>query len=246
MHKYSLPMEKTVNKVFPVIELRSEEVQELMDRKPSFILRYGIGVVLLLLCCSFVASKFMPYPDELKINVILSPNVNTKKFVNTRDAEVLYITPHLESIVCCGDTLGVFANENDTISFVSPYNGIAYRTGDYNCGDIIKSGSLTILVSDCEGQTSKIYAHSSVDVESTKRIRRGMIMTTEGDKDRFVVKELSSIPDANGLYTIVFTKDSKQSKKILVPQETIGNIILDNTNVYDRFFAQGIKNMIKI
>ena len=35
-------------KDIPVIELRSEEVQELMDRKPSCILRYGIGVVLFL------------------------------------------------------------------------------------------------------------------------------------------------------------------------------------------------------
>ena len=239
-------MEDKENKDLVVIELRSEEVQELMDRKPSFVLRYGISVVLFLLFCSFAASKFVLYPDELKVNVTLSPNVNTKKFINTREAEVLYITSNLESKVCCGDTLGVLVYENDTITFVSPYNGIAYRTGDYNCGDIIKSGSLTILVSDCETRTSIIYAHTSVDKESTKRIRRGMIMTTEGDKDRFVVKELSSIPDANGLYTIVFTKDSKQSKKILVPQETIGNIILDNTNVYDRFFAQGIKNMIKI
>lgn len=234
------------SKYLPVIELRSEEVQELMDRKPSFILSYGIGVVLFLLCCSFAASKFVPYPDELKVNVILSPNVNTKKFVNTRDVEVLYITPNLESKVCNGDTLGVFAYENDTMSFVSPYNGIAYRTGDYNCGDIIKSGNLTILVSDCEGQTSKIYAHSSVDMESAKRIRRGMIMTTEGDKDRFMVKELSSIPDVNGLYTIVFTKDSKQRQKIMTQQETTGSITLDNTNVFDRFFAHGIKTMIKI
>ncbi len=239
-------MEDKENKDLPVIELRSEEVQELMDRKPSFILRYGIGVVLFLLCCSFAASKFVPYPDELKVNVTLLPNVNTKKFVNAREAEVLYITPNLESKVCRGDILGVFAYENDTISFVSPYNGIAYRTGGYNCGDIIKSGCLTILVSDGESHTSNIYAHTSVDKESAKRIRRGMIMTTEGNKDKYVVKELSSIPDVNGLYTIVFTKDSKQSNKIMMQQETTGCIILDNTNVYDRFFAQGIKKMVKI
>lgn len=234
------------SKYLPVIELRSEEVQELMDRKPSFILSYGIGVVLFLLCCSFAASKFVPYPDELKVNVILSPNVNTKKFVNTRDVEVLYITPNLESKVCNGDTLGVFAYENDTMSFVSPYNGIAYRTGGYNCGDIIKSGNLTILVSDCESHTSTVYAYSSVNMESAKRIRRGMSMTTEGDKDEYVVKELSSIPDVNGLYTIVFTKKFKQRQKIMTQQETAGSITLDNTNVYDRFFAHGIKTMIKI
>lgn len=239
-------MEDKENKDLPVIELRSEEVQELMDRKPSFILRYGIGVVLFLLCCSFAASKFVPYPDELKVNVTLLPNVNTKKFVNTREAEVLYITPNLESKVCCGDTLGVLVYENDTITFVSPYKGIAYRSGDYNCGDVIKTGSLTILVSDCETLTSTIYAHSSVDIESAKRIKRGMIMKTEGDQEKYVVKELSSIPDENGLYTIVYTKDNRSGKKIMVQQEKKGSIILDNTNVYDKFFVQGIKNMIKM
>ena len=44
MHKLVLLMENKDNKDKPVIELRSEEVQELMDRKPSFILRYGIGI----------------------------------------------------------------------------------------------------------------------------------------------------------------------------------------------------------
>ena len=239
-------MEDKENKDLPVIELRSEEVQELMDRKPSCVLRYGIGVVLLLLCCTFAASKFVPYPEELKVNVILSPNVNTKKFVNTKDTEVLYITPHLESKVNSGDTLGVLAYDNDTVIFVSPYNGIAYKSGNYNCGDVIKPGSLTILVSDCKTLTSTIYAHSSVDIEKAKKIRRGMIMKTEGDQDRYVVKELSSIPDVNGLYTIVYTKENRLSKKIMVQQEKAGNIILDNTNVCDRFFAQGISNMIKM
>lgn len=234
-------MENKESKDLPVIELRSEEVQELMDKKPSCIMRYGIGVVLFLLCCSFVASKFVPYPDEIKVNVILSPNVKTKKFVNANDAEILYITPHLESNVCCGDTLGVLAYNNDTVILVSPYNGLAYISGNYNCGDVIKSGSLTILVSDCKTLTSTIYAHSSVDIENAKKIRRGMIMKTEGDQDRYVVKELSSIPDVNGLYTIVYTKENRLSKKIMVQQEKAGNIILDNTNVYDKFFAQGIK-----
>lgn len=239
-------MENKENQDLPVIELRSEEVQELMDRKPSCILRYGIGVVLFLLCCSFAASKFVPYPDDIKVNVILAPNVSTKKFVNAKDAEILYIIPNLEYHVCCGDTLGALAYENDTVIFVSPYKGIAYRSGDYNCGDVIKTGSLTILVSDCETLTSTIYAHSSVNIESAKRIKRGMIMKTEGDQDKYVVKELSSIPDENGLYTIVYTKDNRSGKKIMVQQEKKGSIIIDNTNVYDKFFAQGIINMIKM
>lgn len=238
-------MENKKNKDLSVIELRSEEVQELMDRKPSFILRYGISIVLLLLCCFFAASKFMPYPDELKVNVTLSPNVSTKKFVNARDAEVLYITQNLEYKVHTGDTLGVFVYDSDTVTFVSPYNGIAYTSGKYNCGDVVKTRNLTILVADCEAATSTLCAHSTVNKESANRIKRGMTMTTEESNDKYVVKEMSSIPDVNGLYTIVYIKDTKEGEKILIQQETTGNITLDNTNIYDRFFARGIKNMTK-
>lgn len=38
------------------IELRSEEVQELMGRIPPMILRFGIGIILMILLLFFIAS----------------------------------------------------------------------------------------------------------------------------------------------------------------------------------------------
>ena len=45
------------------IELRSEEVQDLMGRTSPYILRFGIGIILLLTLGFFVASAFIKYPS---------------------------------------------------------------------------------------------------------------------------------------------------------------------------------------
>ncbi len=239
-------MEDKKNKDLPVIELRSEEVQELMDRKPSWILKYGISVVFLLLCSAFVGSKYIDYPDELELSVTLLPNVNTKRYVNKMDAEIIKVLPNLEKRVRAGDTLAVLTYGKDTVSFLSPYNGIAYFSDTYNSGEIVKSGDLSVLVSNSEGEKLSTFAQSYVDEEMSKKITIGMVMTTDNGRYRYVVKEKSSIPDADGLYAIQFVRVSKNNERLLIEQKVSGKVTIEKTNVYDKFFVQGIKNMIKI
>ena len=85
------------NEDYSSLELRSEEVQELMSKRPSWILRRGIGVILFLLGCAFVACKYVPYTDELQVNVIIPPNIQSKRFVNTKDGEILYLKQGLQT-----------------------------------------------------------------------------------------------------------------------------------------------------
>ena len=59
-------------KKYKEIELRSEEVQEVMGRVPPWILRWGIavllGILLILLCVSF----FYRYPDVITAEVTIT------------------------------------------------------------------------------------------------------------------------------------------------------------------------------
>ena len=59
-------------KKYKEIELRSEEVQEVMSRVPPWILRWGIavllGILLILLCLSF----FYRYPDVITAEVTIT------------------------------------------------------------------------------------------------------------------------------------------------------------------------------
>ncbi|ALO14140.1 Hemolysin secretion protein D, chromosomal [Salinivirga cyanobacteriivorans] len=65
--------EKTENK--PKIELRSEEVQEILGHIPSWIVRWGITMFFFILAALLIGSHFFAYPDVVNGEVeILSVN----------------------------------------------------------------------------------------------------------------------------------------------------------------------------
>ncbi len=63
MNKQDIDIEKTEGA--DEINLRSEEVQEIMGRIPSWIERWGITAVGLLLIVILAGAAFFPYPDKL-------------------------------------------------------------------------------------------------------------------------------------------------------------------------------------
>ena len=54
------------------IELRSEEVQEVMNRVPPAILRYGIGVLTAIVGVLLVGSALFRYPESVQVAVTVS------------------------------------------------------------------------------------------------------------------------------------------------------------------------------
>lgn len=232
------------NEDYSSLELRSEEVQELMSKRPSWILRRGIGVILFLLGCAFVACKYVPYTDELQVNVIIPPNIQSKRFVNTKDGEILYLKQGLQTKALRGDTLVIIAYSDDTISFISPFDGLVYKSGVFKNGDIISAGELSVAVSDGNIMSTKSYAYSYVNAEQISKLKYGMVMTTDNHQHSYKIKELSPIPNEKGWYTVVYVENFKKSEVNIVKQEKTGYIQLDSSNVYDKFFAQRINNVI--
>lgn len=54
------------------VELRSEEVQEVMNHVPKWIVRYGIGVVFSILLLLLLGSYFFKYPDVVTAEITVS------------------------------------------------------------------------------------------------------------------------------------------------------------------------------
>ena len=54
------------------IDLLSEEVHEIMSEIPSWILRYGITILFIIILILLVGSWFYKYPDIIKVNITLT------------------------------------------------------------------------------------------------------------------------------------------------------------------------------
>lgn len=59
-------------KQYKDIELRSEEVQEVMNKVPPGILRYGIGILATIVFVLLVGSAFFRYPETIQVEVTLT------------------------------------------------------------------------------------------------------------------------------------------------------------------------------
>lgn len=92
------------------IELRSEEVQELMGKIPSWILRWGIAIIAVVLLGLLVGTYFFEYPDTLTAPIVITsstPPVELNANA-TGKLETLFVKDKQE--VKQGDYLGIIEN----------------------------------------------------------------------------------------------------------------------------------------
>ena len=96
------------------IELRSEEVQEVMGMIPSWIVRWGItllfGVIILLL----IGSCFFRYPDVLTTEMTLTSREPVARLVSRTAGKISYLGVKDGENVGEGTLLAVIENPAET------------------------------------------------------------------------------------------------------------------------------------
>ncbi len=105
-------MEQT--KKYKEIELRSEEVQEIMNEIPSWIIRWGITVLFIVVMLLFVGSYFFKYPDVLRAEITITtaePPVNIVAHA-TGKIDTLFVDNKAK--VYANTPLGVIQNTSNT------------------------------------------------------------------------------------------------------------------------------------
>ena len=103
-----------MEKTYKDIELRSEEVQEVMNKVPPAILRYGIGILATIVGILLAGSALFSYPETVQVEVTLSP-LNPPAYIKCKTGskiERLYVANG--QTVKKGDILTVMENVAST------------------------------------------------------------------------------------------------------------------------------------
>lgn len=95
------------------IELRSEEVQEILTRVPHWMIRWGSVVVLLILLSLFFVSWLVKYPDVIATQIVITTNVPPEKLVTKVPGKIEVILVKDRAFVSKNTPLAVIENASN-------------------------------------------------------------------------------------------------------------------------------------
>ena len=92
------------------IELRSEEVQEIMGQVPPWILRWGITVMAGLLALAFGLCWFFKYPQSLEAEVTLTTSTPPAELHARSSGQLAFVAVTDKQLVKAGEVLSMIRN----------------------------------------------------------------------------------------------------------------------------------------
>ncbi len=140
----------------------------------------------------------------------------------------------------------VITFKNDTIVYVSPFDGVAYKSFDYISGDVLVTDNVVFAIQATHNSKNKIRAYSLLDKHTCTKIKMGMQMVINDKNICYNVKEISKIPNMDGLYTVCYDITEPSMQDFILSDSLKGEIIIDKSNVYDRFFIDGMRKTFKL
>ncbi|MEZ5046158.1 MAG: HlyD family efflux transporter periplasmic adaptor subunit [Chitinophagaceae bacterium] len=100
-------------------ETRSEEVQEIMGRMPTWIIRWGITVIGFVVIGLFIGSNYIKYPDRVNASVSISSDNPPVKIVSPNTGRIKQLYVKQNDSIGQNDILLIIenqANYNDVIT----------------------------------------------------------------------------------------------------------------------------------
>lgn len=146
------------------IELRSEEVQEILTKMPSWIVRWGSTTILIIISCLILATCFIEYPDIVMADINITTLVPPEKLIARSSGKLEKILVTNQQTIKSNTPLAVIENSanyrdvfklksiTDTLSisednFVFPF----FKLNGSQLGDI--GGDFAIFEKDYQAFT---------------------------------------------------------------------------------------------
>lgn len=192
------------------LEHRSEEVQELMGAVPSWIQRWGITLVAVILMAAFLLSYFIELPVKTSIDLIPLSSAAPAGIYAPSRGELTAITVADGDNVSEGDTLALFRNADNglTEALVSPAGGRTLFSGPVRTNAVIPGGTeLFRIVADEESSLTVYYGYMPHDRASSLEIGTPVSLP---DDVNGRVSYISPYPDSAGETYVEVTVKNRQ------------------------------------
>lgn len=224
------------------IELRSDEVQELMGRVPPYIQRVGISVILLIVIGFFVASAFIKYPTYIPVKARMLPNDYFEAVLSPQSGTIMWAKKYTVSLVHPDDTLCLLLTaENDTLAIQSPCLGKASSTDILEQGMSVDANcQLFIIEKDKDVRTIGTDLCVYLPEENVNKYGVGSKIDIKIDNDvyGFEVTALTFMPNGKGECAMKCHSSTMLPWNVLFGANQNVELLVENKTIFDTFFKE--------
>lgn len=95
------------------IELRSEEVQDILTKVPHWMIRWGNVIILIIIFLIFLFAYFIKYPDVVTGNIIITTQIPPEKLVAKTTGKIQHILVEDRTTVAKETPIAIIENSAD-------------------------------------------------------------------------------------------------------------------------------------
>lgn len=153
----------------PKIELYSEDVNVLISARPSPIMRYGIGVIFMILLCIIIICTTLRYPEIISMEAHLIYDVPIEELKTEYSGIIIDVHEGIAKVQK-GDTLATISiGRNKKAYIISSVTGMLYPNPNYRKGDCVSKE--TVLYKITEEQIRSLTVKTYIAQEQFAKIK---------------------------------------------------------------------------
>lgn len=238
------------------IELRRSDVQELMGKPPSTILKFGILTILLFVISLFISSLFLVCPDVIKADCRLFPYMDADCVSSPVDGRIVYSIDGMKTMVDRGDTLvGIVSQTEshpaDTSYIISDKRGMAYKTDVLAKNMKVKRNQRLFHFPRALDSIERNDINGVIYLSSDEMsiLKPGQPVEVEcGEKEfQFSISDFGNIPNESGKYPVIVTcTDTMCLLNYFEAVECVAKIRTTGETVFEMFFMKRLNVLKKI
>ena len=202
------------------IELRSEEVQDILTKIPHWIIRWGSLVVLVILLLLFLVSWMVKYPDIITTEITITTQIPPEKLVAKTSGKIQAILIDDKKIV----------NENTPLAVIE-------NAANYKDVFLLKAITDTISLSNSKFPFDKLQAVQLGEIENSFAMFQKEYIASELNKQLQPYKVESSAQSFE-------SKQLRERLQLLEGQKEINQselkLLKTDVERYEKLFKKGI------